>query len=88
MATNKVLLTKAASNSQTLQQIADDVVAKVAGSSLVKILVSQDTIIFDTDNSRTQAQLKTGIDELNHGKTILDHEHFKLLGTRSTVVPG
>ena len=53
MATNKVLLTKAASNSQTLQQIADDVVAKVAGSSLVKILVSQDTIIFDTDNSRT-----------------------------------
>ena len=47
MATNKVLLTKAASNSKTLQQIADDVVAKVAGSSLIKILVSQDTIIFD-----------------------------------------
>ena len=67
MATNKVLLTKAASNSQTLQQIADDVVAKVAGSSLVKILVSQDTIIFDTDNSITQEQLKTGFDDLNHG---------------------
>ena len=88
MATNKVLLTKAASNSKTLQQIADDVVAKVAGSSLVKILVSQDTIIFDTDNSRTQAQLKTGIDDLNHGKTYLDHQNFKFLGTRSTVVPG
>ena len=88
MATNKVLLTKAASNSKTLQQIADDVVAKVAGSSLVKILVSQDTIIFDTDNSRTQAQLKTGIDDLNHGKTYLDHSNFKFLGTRSTIVPG
>ena len=88
MATNKVLLTKAASNSKTLQQIADDVVAKVAGSSLIKILVSQDTIIFDTDNSRTQAQLKTGIDDLNHGKTYLDHENFKFFGTRSTVVPG
>ena len=81
MATNKVLLTKAASNSQTLQEIADDVIAKVAGSSLVKILVSQDTIIFDTDNSRTQEQLKTGIDDLNHGKTYVDHSNFKFLET-------
>ena len=86
MATNKVLLTKAASNSKTLQQIADDVVAKVNGSSLVKILVSQDTIIFDSDGS--QEALKNAIDALSHGKTIKDHNHFKLLGTRNTTVPG
>lgn len=89
MATNKVLLTKAASNSKTLQQVADDVVAKVGGSSLVKILVSQDTIIFDTDLSQyNQVEFKTKIDELDHGASVLDHENFKLLGTRTTSVPG
>ena len=89
MATNKVLLTKAASNSKTLQQVADDVVAKVGGSSLVKILVSQDTIIFDTDLSQyNQVEFKTKIDELDHGASVLDHENFQLYGTRTTSVPG
>ena len=66
MATKKVLLTKSASNSKTLQQVADDVLAKVSGSSLSKILISQDCIIFDSDNTKNQEELYDAVKEMEN----------------------
>ena len=88
MATKKVLLTKSASNSKTLQQVADDVLAKVSGSSLSKILTSQDCIIFDADNTKNQQELYVAINELEHGSVVKDHTNFHFDAVRSTYEPG
>ena len=88
MATKKVLLTKAKTNTQTLQQVADDVVAKVSGASISKILTSQACIIIDADNTKNQEELYTEVVALDHGRVQKDHSNFEFHATRGTYEPG